>query len=331
MAVGIVPKEDLFYSDGPAVVPQVPEILLMGGDEMVVDVKEIAKKWGISERRVRLLCAEGRISGAYKEGKRWKIPAEAAKPGDERLTRADRLLPLIDHKLERLRQLRPFTEGELARLTEDFMVGYTYNTNAIEGNTLTLRETDLVLRGLTIDQKPLQDHLEALAHREAFYFVVDLVKEQKPLTEAVIRDIHYLVLADKKEDKGIYRKIPVRIAGAYHEPVQPYLIAPQMEALLMYYAASELHIVKKLAKFHIEFEAIHPFIDGNGRIGRLLVNLELMKSGLPPIDIKFTDRMRYYRAFDAYHKNADLEPMENLFARYLDEELERYLGLLGEK
>ena len=143
---------------------------------MVVDVKEIAKKWGISERRVRLLCAEGRISGAYKEGKCWKIPAEAAKPGDERLTRADRLLPLIDHKLERLRQLRPFTEGELARLTEDFMVEYTYNTNAIEGNTLTLRETDLVLRGLTIDQKPLQDHLEALAHREAFYFVVDLVK-----------------------------------------------------------------------------------------------------------------------------------------------------------
>ena len=97
MAVGIVPKEDLFYSDGPAVVPQVPEILLMGGDEMVADVKEIAKKSGISERRVRLLCAEGRISGAYKEGKCWKIPAEAAKPGDERLTRADSLLPLIDH------------------------------------------------------------------------------------------------------------------------------------------------------------------------------------------------------------------------------------------
>ena len=101
------------------------------------------------------------------------------------------------------------------------------------------------------------------------------------------------------------------------QPVQPYLIGPKMEQLLYDFAASTEHIVTKLARFHIEFEGIHPFIDGNGRTGRLLVNLELMKAGYPPIDIKFTDRMRYYSAFDEYHTKGSLEAMEMLFAEYL--------------
>ena len=91
------------------------------------------------------------------------------------------------------------------------MVEYTYNSNAIEGNTLTLRETDMVLRGLTIDQKPLKDHMEAVGHKEAFDFVRDLVKDHAPLSESMIKQIHYLVLADKREDRGVYRKVPVRI------------------------------------------------------------------------------------------------------------------------
>ena len=86
------------------------------------------------------------------------------------------------------------------------------------------------------------------------------------------------MLADKKQDRGIYRRIPVRIIGAHNEPVQPYLIGPKMEKLLLDYAADDRHIVTKLAQFHIDFESIHPFIDGNGRTGRLLVNLELMKA-----------------------------------------------------
>jgi fic family protein len=291
-------------------------------------VKQASEKWGISDRRVRILCAEGKIPGAYQEGRAWKIPIDAIKPADGRYKTKESLLSQIDRKKKELDGKRPLTEGELARLNEEFTVEYTYNSNAIEGNTLTLRETDLVLRGLTIDQKPLKDHMEAVGHKEAFDFVTELVKEKCEINERVIKQIHYLVLADKKDDRGVYRRLPVRIMGAAHEPVQPYLIVPKMEELLRNYLASEEHIVTKLVRFHIEFEGIHPFIDGNGRTGRLLVNLELMKAGYPPIDIKFTDRIAYYNAFDEYYVKHNLKAMESLFAKYINERLDIYLKML---
>ena len=297
---------------------------------MYMTVKEAAAKWGISDRRVRVLCSDGKIHGAYQEGRGWKIPTDAQKPADGRFKSKESILAQIDRKKAELDRRRPLTEGELERLNEEFAVEYTYNSNAIEGNTLTLRETDLVLRGLTIDQKPLKDHLEAVGHKEAFDLVRELVKENAPLTESIIKRIHYLVLADKKDDRGVYRRIPVRIIGASNEPVQPYLIGPKMEQLLRDYLASDEHIVTKLARFHVEFEGIHPFIDGNGRTGRLLVNLELMKAGYPPIDIKFTDRAAYYKAFDAFHTRHDLSAMEGLFAGYINARLDTYLRILQE-
>ena len=295
---------------------------------MFMTVKQASEKWGISDRRVRILCAEGKIPGAYQEGRAWKIPIDAIKPADGRYKTKESLLSQIDRKKKELDGKRPLTEGELARLNEEFTVEYTYNSNAIEGNTLTLRETDLVLRGLTIDQKPLKDHMEAVGHKEAFDFVTELVKEKCEINERVIKQIHYLVLADKKDDRGVYRRVPVRIMGAAHETAQPYLIVTKMEELLRNYLASEEHIVTKLARFHIEFEGIHPFIDGNGRTGRLLVNLELMKAGYPPIDIKFTDRIAYYNAFDEYHVKHNLKAMESLFAKYINERLDIYLKML---
>ena len=295
---------------------------------MYMTVKQAAEKWGISDRRVRILCSEGKIPGVTREGRSWRIPAEAKKPEDGRYKAVESLLDIIDRKKIELDSRRPLTEGEMERLTEEFVVEYTYNSNAIEGNTLTLRETDLVLRGLTIDRKPLKDHMEAVGHKEAFDFVLDLVKEQVPLSESIIKQIHYLVLADKKDDRGVYRRIPVKIMGAKHEPLQPYLIQPKMEQLLESYSNSTEHIIRRLARFHIEFEGIHPFIDGNGRTGRLLVNLELMKAGYPPIDIKFTDRISYYNAFDEYHVKHNLEAMEKLFEGYVIERLDSYLGIL---
>lgn len=188
----------------------------------------------------------------------------------------------------------------------------------------------MVLRGLTIDQKPLKDHMEAVGHKEAFDFVRELVQNQVPMSQRVIQQIHYLVLADKKDDRGVYRRVPVRIMGAQHEPVQPDLIQPRMEQLVATFAESAGHIVTRLARFHIEFEGSHPFIDGNGRTGHLLVNLELMKTGYPPIDIEFTDRLAYDHAFDEYHAKHSLSAMEKLFARYINERLDMYLAMLQE-
>lgn len=295
---------------------------------MYMTAKEAAEKWGISDRRIRILCSEGKIPGAFQEGRGWKIPIDAEKPADGRYRAKESILAQIDLKKSELDGRRPLTEGELERLNEEFIVEYTYNSNAIEGNTLTLRETDLVLRGLTIDKKPLKDHMEAVGHKEAFEFVSQLVKDNAPLSESIIKQIHFLVLADKKDDRGVYRRVPVRIMGAHHEPVQPYLIEPKMEQLLHDYQKSNEHIVTKLARFHIEFEGIHPFIDGNGRTGRLLVNLELMKAGFPPIDIKYADRISYYNAFDEYHIKHDVSAMEKLFARYVNSRLDMYLKIL---
>lgn len=295
---------------------------------MYMTVKQAAEKWGISDRRVRILCAEGKVSGAIREGRRWMIPVDTRKPADGRFKATESLLAAIDRKKRELDTRHLLTKGEVERLTEEFIIEYTYNSNAIEGNTLNLRETDMVLRGLTIDRKPLKDHMEAVGHKEAFDFVRDLVKEQGPLSESIIKQIHYLVLADKREDRGVYRRVPVRIMGAKHEPVQPYLIRPKMEQLLEKYRNNTDHIISRLAWFHIEFEGIHPFIDGNGRTGRLLVNLELMKAGYPPIDIKFADRVSYYNAFDEYHVKHDLDAMQKLFAGYVNARLDSYLMML---
>lgn len=295
---------------------------------MYITVKQAAEKWGISDRRVRILCSEGKIPGAYQEGRAWKIPYDAVKPTDGRYKIKESLIPILEEKLDTLKTRRSLTEGELERLNEEFVTEYTYNSNAIEGNTLTLRETDMVLRGLTVERKSLKEHLEVIGHKEAFDYIRQLISENAEISEKVIKDIHYLVLADKKEDRGRYRRVPVRIMGAAHEPVQPYLIVPKMEELLEQYKNSEEDIVTKLARFHIEFEGIHPFIDGNGRTGRLLVNLELMKAGYPPIDIKFTDRLKYYEAFDEYHVKHNVSTMADMFARYLNKSLDLYLSIL---
>ena len=295
---------------------------------MYITAKQAAEKWGISDRRVRILCSQGKIPGAYQQGRAWKIPYDATKPSDERYKNKESLIPILEDKLKVLKKRRPLTEGELERLNEEFLTEYTYNSNAIEGNTLTLRETDMVLRGLTIDKKSLKEHLEVIGHKEAFDYVKQLVSENVEISEKLIKDIHYLVLADKKDDRGVYRRIPVRIMGAAHEVVQPYLIIPKMEELLERYKNSTEDIVTKLARFHIEFEDIHPFIDGNGRTGRLLINLELMKAGYPPIDIKFTDRLKYYEAFDEYHIKHNISAMANMFARYLNNRLDLYLSIL---
>ena len=298
-------------------------------------VSEAAAKWGISSRRVRLLCSEGRIAGAWKKGGYYLIPTDAARPSDGRIrTKTNSYTPLLKEISLLQKQLgncRPLTPAEVAALREEFLIEHTHNSTTIEGNTLTLHETALVLQGITIDQKPLRDHLEVVGYRDAFEYVEELAKEKRPLSAHDILSLHALVLADRREDRGQWRRVPVTIAGALTTPVQPYLIEPMIANLLtdMQTAYSSLHPVEQAALFHLRFEGIHPFIDGNGRTGRLLMNLQMIRAGLPPIDIKFADRRRYYEAFDDYARTQQPTVMVSLVAEYLIERMQRMISVIA--
>ena len=286
-----------------------------------IKVSEAAAKWGISARRVRVLCEQGRIAGVERKGNLYMIPEDAEQPIDARTYAKTSLKKSYTPILEQINTLKktldsccPLTPAEVEAIKEVFLVEHTYNSNAIEGNTLTLQETALVLQGVTIDKKPLKDHLEAVGYKEAFQYIEELAKQDKDLSEYDIKSIHNLVLADRPEDRGTFRRVNVRIAGALTNPVQPYLIEPKIEELLNNYKvwSETMHIVERVAIFHLQFESIHPFIDGNGRTGRLIMNLQLIKEGLPAINIKFADRRKYYDAFDEYSRTGSTEAMINL-------------------
>lgn len=292
-------------------------------------VLQASEKWGISDRRVRILCQQEKIPNVIKQGRAYLIPIDAEKPDDGRRMRYKRnnslheaLFSEVDAMKKELDNRRPLTQGELQRLREEFLIEYTYNSNAIEGNTLTLQETALVLEGVTIDKKPLKDHLEAVGHRDAFLYVLELVRNKTPISEFIIKQIHTLVLMDRPEDRGVYRRIPVRIMGAFHEPTDPVLVPEQMEALVKEFAANKkMHPIEKAALFHLKFEGIHPFVDGNGRTGRLILNLMLMQAGFPPINVKYSDRKRYYEVFDSFYRDGDASPMISLIGMAVKEQL----------
>jgi len=210
-----------------------------------------------------------------------------------------RVFDRINGKKAELDALRPLRSTAVAKLRDLLTVEWTYNSNAIEGNTLTLRETLIVLEhGITIGGKTMREHLEVINHRDAIAFVEALVKADVQVTPTVIRQIHALVLAKINDDEvGKFRRMHVRISGSSHIPADPLDISPRIRALCDWVsgAARELHGIERAALAHHRFEAIHPFADGNGRMGRLLMNLLLMRDGYPPAIIKQVDRKHYYR------------------------------------
>lgn len=240
----------------------------------------------------------------------------------------------INELKNKLAEMRPLNAGELRRLKEEFIIGNTYHSNAIEGSTLTLRETALILgEGVTIAEKPLREHLDAIGHRDAFEYISDLAKEKSPISEKIIKDIHSLVLMGDRENRGVYRSVPVVIVGAEHTPPQSYIVPKLMEQLVIDYGelCVQKNIIEAAAEFHLRFESIHPFIDGNGRTGRLILNLELMKNGLLPINIKFADRAKYYGAFEEYANNENPAAFAEMVFGYEVYELEKYIKIIEGK
>ena len=235
----------------------------------------------------------------------------------------------LDELRNELKALRPLDKAEIQRFRDEFAIENTYHSNAIEGNPLTLRETAFIVQeGITIAEKPIRAHLEVIGHHEAFNYVIELADTNTVLTEKVIKDIHSIVLMDNPTNRGKFRDIGVTIVGAKHEPPQPYLVPVQMERLLADYEElkADKHIIEAIAEFHLRFEGIHPFIDGNGRTGRLILNLELIKAGLLPVNIKFADQRNYYDCFDAYYDGERIaDVLTEMLIKYEIEELEKHI------
>lgn len=238
---------------------------------------------------------------------------------------------VIDKKREELEKYRPLPKNTLKSLRENMLVEWTYNTNAIEGNTLTISETKVVLEGITIGGKSIREHLEVINHREAILFLEELVNKNEPFSERNIKDLHRLVLKNiDNENAGIYRHENVIISGAKHRPPEHFLIKEQMERLVADYNNHwrEKHPIERAALLHGEFVKIHPFIDGNGRTARLLLNFELMKNGYPPAIIKAEMRPEYYDSLDQAHNSGDYDKFVQLVAGCVETSLDLWLSLV---
>ncbi len=233
---------------------------------------------------------------------------------------------------EKLDALRPLPSYTVQSIRDKLLLDWTYNSNAIEGNTLTLIETKVVLEGITIGGKRLSEHLEVINHKDAIIYVEEIVKNEEDLTEWQIKNIHRLVLKGIDDaNAGQYRKQNVIISGAKHIPPDYLVSNDEMNRFIEWYTskdAREMHPIERAARVHGDFVKIHPFIDGNGRTARLLLNFELMKSGYPPIVIQNEERMKYYAALDKAHTTGDYGDFISMVEKEVENSLNIYLNLI---
>ena len=238
----------------------------------------------------------------------------------------------IDNLKKKLDSYRPLPKEVVKNLHEEMVLKWTYNSNAIEGNTLTLKETKVALEGITIGGKTLKEHFEVINHREAILFVEELAKENRLLTERDIKGIHSLVLKNiDVENAGRYRKNNVIISGAEHLPPNFLQLEEEMKKFIKWYEKEgmNLHPVERAIRVHVDFVGIHPFIDGNGRTARLLMNLELIKSGFPPVILNVEDRLKYYESLDLAHTKQDYRMFIELMIKIVEESFKPYFYALG--
>lgn len=243
------------------------------------------------------------------------------------------ILAQIDVLKEKLDKLRQFDSYRIAQALE---LEYTFESNRIEGNTMTLRETDLVINeGLTISGKSMREHLEAINHQEAIAFIKDLMNKNTALIEREVLSIHNLILRGiHPEDAGRYRKVQVMIKGSAHMPPQPFLVAKEMEDYFIWYETNKkkLHPIVLAAEMHERLVTIHPFIDGNGRTSRLVMNLILLQNGYVIANIKgdYETKMSYYQALETAQTQNNKEDFILFVAQMEKESLERYLEIIGQ-
>ena len=246
------------------------------------------------------------------------------------------MLKEVDVLKEQLSALRPLPEEALKKIQDALDIEYTYESNRIEGNTLTLQETALVVNeGVTISGKSMREHLEAINHTEAISYIKDIAKQDIEISERTIKEIHALILHGiDRENAGRYRTVPVMISGSTHMPPQPYLIEKQMEDFILRFKqmeAEKVHPVLIAAYLHDELVRIHPFIDGNGRTSRLLMNLYLLRHGYVIITLKGSNdaKVNYYKALEKSHTEQLPEDFQKLVIEAEIMALQKYLSIMS--
>ncbi|MEK7439260.1 MAG: Fic family protein [Chloroflexota bacterium] len=243
------------------------------------------------------------------------------------MTPKEYLLRLAEKK-SALDKRRPLSVSVVSKLKEYFDVEWTYHSNAIEGSTLTLRETEVVLhQGITVGGKSMREHLEAINHKSAIDFVEALATKNEPLIENNIRQIHALVLKGiDDEAAGRYRPGIVRISGSEYIPPEAIAVPSLMSDFSKWLngEANALTVIERAALAHFHLVHIHPFSDGNGRTARLLMNLILLRDGYPPAVVHREDRLAYYTALDQAHEG-DTEPFVMMIAEAVERSLDVYL------
>ena len=239
---------------------------------------------------------------------------------------------MLCQKKEQLADMREHLPKEaLQSFDKSFEVEYTHNSTAIEGNTLTLIQTKAVLEdGISVGGKTLREIYEVVNHSKAFQFVKQCVAEGKPLNENIVKDIHALLMENILPG-GIYRNVEVRISGAQHKPPVPsemYRQVKEFYTTLPYRDGT--NAIELAAWTHAEFVKIHPFVDGNGRTSRMIMNYQLMAAGFLPVSIAKENRLPYFEALEAYAVGGDLKPFAEMIASLEEQRLEEYLGIMQE-
>lgn len=302
-------------------------------------VKEASEKWNISERRIRKLIQDERLEGAEKVGTTWNIPDDANKPVDKRvkddikfkINLPEDYFKEVDEKLAKLNNKRPLSKEAAESLQNVINLEWTYNSNGIEGNTLTLKETKVVLEGITIGGKSIKEHLEVINHENAIEYLENLLKYKSEISEWNIKELHHLVLKGIDDfNAGRYRTDNVFIRGANHVPPNFIKVPELMEKLIINYDEwNKYHPIVRATLLHGELVKIHPFIDGNGRTSRLVMNMDLMRSGYVPVIIKKENRLRYYEVLDKAHVEEDYTDFIKLVTEAENEMLDKYLEAIN--
>lgn len=244
------------------------------------------------------------------------------------------LLKRVDQKLQLIQSKRPLSPQLVLKLKEQFSLELTYNSNAIEGNKLTLKETYLVINdGLTVKGKSFKDHLEAKNHNKAIHYLYDLIeyKRKHTVSEQLIRSLQQLIIKDIEDgDAGKYRNGNVLITGSSHKPPQAYEVPQLMQELVAWLKKkwNKIHAIELAARAHHKLVHIHPFVDGNGRTARLFMNLILMQKGYPMVIILNNDRKKYYRALEKADQN-NTDDFEKFIAQAVERSINIYLNAIG--